>query len=215
MRSHLPAHPIRDKAPGDTMPTAHGQAVDYERMKSAVREILLAIGEDPDREGLRETPARVARSFAELTAGIRMDPRSFLKTVFCEKYNQVVLLRSIPFHSLCEHHLLPFTGHAHVAYLPHGRVVGLSKIARLVEGFALRLQLQERLTDQIADAIMEQLRPRGAICILEATHACMTIRGVRKPGSKMITSAIRGIFQKNHASRSEALALIYGTSGLQ
>ncbi len=215
MRSHLPAHPIRDKSPVDAMPTAYGQAVDYERIKSAVREILLAIGEDPNREGLRETPARVARSFAELTAGNRMDPRSFLKTVFCEKYNQVVLLRSIPFHSLCEHHLLPFTGHAHVAYLPHGRVVGLSKIARLVEGFALRLQLQERLTDQIADAIMEELRPRGTICILEATHACMTIRGVRKPGSKMITSAIRGIFQKNHASRSEALALIYGTSGLQ
>jgi len=215
MRSHLPAPRVHDKVHYDAIPKGHGQAVDYERIKGAVREILLAIGEDPDREGLRATPGRVARSFAELTAGIRMDPRSYLKTVFREKYNQVVLLRSIPFHSLCEHHLLPFTGHAHVAYLPHGRVVGLSKIARLVEGFALRLQLQERLTDQIADAIMEELRPRGAICILEATHACMTIRGVHKPGSKMITSAIRGIFQTHHASRSEAMALIYGTSGLQ
>ena len=207
------SHPISRGHNGRAPATAG--SVDLQRIERAVREILLAIGEDPDREGLRKTPSRVARSYAELTAGLRTDPRVFLRTVFQEKYNQVVLLRNIPFHSMCEHHLLPFTGHAHVAYLPHGRVLGLSKIARLVEAFALRPQLQERLTDQVADAIMEGLRPRGAVCVIEATHACMTIRGVKKPGSTMVTSAIRGVFQKNQASRGEVLALIYGASGLR
>lgn len=186
--------------------------VDLPRIERAVREILLAVGEDPDREGLRKTPNRVARSYAELTAGLQVDPRDYLETVFKNGYNQVVLLRNIPFHSMCEHHLLPFTGHAHVAYLPDGKVLGLSKIARLVDGFALRPQLQERLTDQIADALMDGLQPRGAVCVVEATHNCMTIRGIKKQGASMVTSAIRGVFQSDAASRGEVLALIYGTA---
>ncbi len=189
-------------------------SVDLPRIERAVREILLAIGEDPEREGLRMTPQRVARAYQELTAGLRLDPRSLLRTVFHEKYNQIVLLRNIPFHSLCEHHLLPFVGHAHVAYLPDRRVVGLSKLARVVDAFALRPQVQERLTDQIADAITDELRPLGTVCVLEASHTCMTIRGVRKPGSSMVTSAIRGIFVRNQATRSEVLNLIYGTAAV-
>lgn len=157
------------------------------------------------------TPSRVARAYAELTAGLRLDPRSFLRTVFHEKYNQIVLLRNIPFHSLCEHHLLPFVGHAHVAYLPDRRVVGLSKLARVVDAFALRPQVQERLTDQIADAIMDELRPLGTVCVLEASHTCMTIRGIRKPDSSMVTSAIRGVFLRNQATRNEVLNLIHGS----
>jgi GTP cyclohydrolase I len=188
--------------------------VDLPRIERAVREILVAIGEDPDREGLRKTPNRVARSYAELMAGLRVDPRVFLRTVFKDKYNQVVLLRNIPFHSVCEHHLLPFTGHAHVAYLPAGKVLGLSKIARLVDAFARRPQLQERLTDQITDALMEGLQPLGAMCVVEATHNCMTMRGIKKQGSTMVTSAIRGVFQTDPASRAEVLALIHGTSRL-
>ena len=188
--------------------------VDLPRIERAVREILIAIGEDPDREGLRKTPNRVARSYAELMAGLRIDPRVYLRTVFKNGYNQVVLLRNIPFHSMCEHHLLPFTGHAHVAYLPDGKVLGLSKIARLVDTFARRLQIQERLTDQIADALMDGLQPLGAVCVVDATHNCMTTRGVKKEGSTMVTSAIRGIFQTDAASRGEALALIYGTARL-
>src|SRR6185312_4009573 len=155
--------------------------VDLPRIARAVREIMVAIGEDPRREGLRRTPERIARAYAELTAGLHTDPGRHLRTVFHEKYDQIVLLRNIPFHSICEHHFLPFVGHAHVAYLPHNRVVGLSKLARVVEGFALRPQVQERLTDQIADAIMEGLRPLGTICVIEASHTCMTIRGVHKP----------------------------------
>jgi GTP cyclohydrolase I len=192
----------------------HETEVDIPRIERAVREIMIAIGEDPDREGLRKTPNRIARAYAELTAGLRMDPRDYLRTVFHEKYNQIVLLRNIPFHSICEHHFLPFVGHAHVAYLPDKRVVGLSKLARVVEAYALRPQVQERLTDQIADAIMEGLKPLGAICVLEASHTCMTIRGVRKPGSAMVTSAIRGIFVRNHATRDEVFNLIYGSANL-
>ena len=188
--------------------------VDLLRIERAVREILIAVGEDPDREGLRKTPNRVARSYGELMAGLRIDPQVYLRTVFNYGYDQVVLLRNIPFHSMCEHHLLPFTGHAHVAYLPDGKVLGLSKIARLVDAFALRPQLQERLTDQIADAIMEGLQPRGAVCVVEAAHNCMTIRGIKKQGSTMVTSAIRGIFQSDPARRSEVFALIHGTSRL-
>lgn len=198
-----------------TLPTKGDKpGVDLPRIERAVREILIAVGEDPDREGLRKTPNRVARSYAERMAGLCVDPRVFLRTVFEEGYNQVVLLRNIPFHSMCEHHLLPFTGHAHVAYLPDGKVLGLSKIARLVDAFALRPQLQERLTDQIVDAIMDGLQPLGAVCVVEATHDCMTIRGIKKSGSMLVTSAIRGIFQRDHASRGEVLALIYGTSRL-
>src|SRR5947209_15848247 len=194
-----------DALPVD-MPPAN---VDLPRIEKAVREILLAVGENPDREGLLKTPARVARSYAELMAGLSEDPRQHLKTVFHERYDEVVLLRDIEFHSLCEHHLLPFTGRAHVAYLPDGKVVGLSKLARLVEGYARRPQVQERLTTQIADALMNELNPVGAACVIEATHTCMTIRGAKKPGSIMATSALRGIFKDNPASRAEILALMY------
>lgn len=184
--------------------------VDLVRIEKAVREILSAIGENPDREGLLKTPGRVARAYAELMAGLNEDPRLHLKTVFHEQYDEIVLLRGIEFHSLCEHHLLPFTGRAHVAYLPDGKVVGLSKLARLVEGYARRPQVQERLTTQIADALMEELSPLGAACVIEANHTCMTIRGVKKPGSIMVTSALRGIFKENPASRAEILSLMYG-----
>ena len=185
--------------------------IDQPRIQRAVREILLAIGEDPEREGLLKTPARVARAYAELMAGLQEDPKRHIKTVFVEDYDEIVLLRDIEFHSLCEHHLLPFTGVAHVAYLPSGKVVGLSKLARLVEGFARRPQVQERLTAQIADALMEELHPQGAACVIEATHTCMTLRGVKKHGSTMVTSALRGVFKDNPASRAEMLSLIHGT----
>src|SRR5215218_2237179 len=188
--------------------------VDIPRIERAVREILLAVGEDPDREGLLKTPSRVARAYAELMAGLTQDPREHLKTVFHERYDEVVLLRGIEFHSLCEHHLLPFTGRAHVAYLPDGKVVGLSKLARLVEGYARRPQVQERLTTQIADALMEELAPIGAACVIEAVHTCMTIRGAKKHGSTMVTSALRGIFKENAASRSEILSLIHSRDGV-
>jgi GTP cyclohydrolase I len=195
-----------DPRPTSYMPPAK---VDLSRIERAVREILIAVGENPDREGLLKTPNRVARSYAELMAGLQQDPKGHLKTVFHERYDEVVLLRDIEFHSLCEHHLLPFTGKAHVAYLPDGKVVGLSKLARLVEGFARRPQVQERLTTQIADALMEELSPIGAACVIEATHTCMTIRGAKKPGSIMVTSALRGLFKENPSSRAEVLALIY------
>jgi GTP cyclohydrolase I len=185
--------------------------VDVPRIERAVREILLAVGEDPDREGLLKTPNRVARAYGELMAGLQDDPRRHLKTVFHERYDEVVLLRDIEFHSLCEHHLLPFTGRAHLAYLPDGKVVGLSKLARLVEGFARRPQVQERLTTQIADALMEELSPVGVVVVLEASHTCMTIRGAAKPGSMMVTSALRGIFKDNASSRAEVMALIAGS----
>ena len=187
--------------------------VDLPRIQKAVREILLAIGENPDREGLLRTPNRVARAYAEMMAGLKINPRDHLKTVFHERYQEVVLLRDIEFNSLCEHHLLPFTGRAHVAYLPDGKVVGLSKLARLVDGYARRPQVQERLTTQIADALMEELQPVGAACVIEAVHTCMTIRGVKKHGSTMVTSELRGIFKKNPASRAEILSLMYGTAG--
>jgi GTP cyclohydrolase I len=198
---------------GELRPAALKPAkVDIERIERAVREILLAVGEDPEREGLLKTPNRVARAYGELLAGLQDDPRRHLKTVFNEQYDEVVLLRDIEFHSLCEHHLLPFTGRAHVAYLPAGKVVGLSKLARLVEGFARRPQVQERLTTQIADALMEELNPVGAACVIEASHTCMTIRGAAKPGSMMVTSALRGIFKENPSSRAEVLALIRGSN---
>ena len=199
-----------DDASDDT-PGIAGE-VDVPRIEKAVREILFAVGENPDREGLAKTPNRVARAYSELMAGLRDDPRKHLRTVFHERYEEVVLLRDIEFHSLCEHHLLPFTGRAHVAYLPDGRVVGLSKLARLVEGYARRPQVQERLTTQIADALMEELNPIGAACVIEATHTCMTIRGVKKHGSTMVTSELRGIFKENPSSRAEILALMYGSA---
>jgi GTP cyclohydrolase I len=199
-----------DDDPADPTPAEMASAgVDVPRIERAVREILLAVGENPDREGLLKTPNRVARAYGELMAGLKENPRLHLKTVFHERYDEVVLLRDIQFHSLCEHHLLPFTGRAHVAYLPDGKVVGLSKLARLVEGFARRPQVQERLTTQIADALMEELNPIGAACVIEATHTCMTIRGAKKPGSVMVTSALRGLFKENPSSRNEILTLMY------
>src|SRR5438876_3523384 len=195
-----------DPVPSASLPDAE---VDIPRIERAVREILLAVGEDPDREGLLKTPNRVARAYGELMAGLREDPKQHLKTVFTERYDEVVMLRDIEFHSLCEHHLLPFTGKAHVAYLPGGKVVGLSKLARLVEGYARRPQVQERLTTQIADALMEELNPVGAACVIEATHTCMTIRGAKKHGSVMVTSALRGIFKESPSSRAEVLSLMY------
>jgi len=198
----------------DALPPEMPEArVDVPRIERAVREILLAVGEDPDREGLLKTPNRVARSYAELMAGLRQEPRKHLRTVFTERYDEVVMLRDIQFHSLCEHHLLPFTGRAHVAYLPDGKVVGLSKLARLVEGYARRPQVQERLTTQIADALMDELSPIGSACVIEATHTCMTIRGAKKHGSVMVTSALRGIFKENPASRAEILSLLHARNG--
>jgi GTP cyclohydrolase I len=189
-------------------PPGRESDIDMARIERAVREILIAVGEDPQREGLLQTPARVARAYGELMSGLREDPRVHLRTVFRERYDEIVLLRDIEFHSLCEHHLLPFTGRAHVAYLPDGKVVGLSKLARLVDGYARRPQVQERLTTEIADALMEELNAVGAAVVIEAVHTCMTIRGVRKPGSVMVTSALRGIFKDNPSSRAEVLALI-------
>ncbi|MBV8780595.1 MAG: GTP cyclohydrolase I FolE [Phycisphaerae bacterium] len=191
------------------MSDSHRMDIDLARIEKAVREILFAIGENPDREGLHKTPHRVAKAYGEMTLGLREDPRHHLKTIFHEQYDEVVLLRDIQFHSICEHHLLPFTGRAHVAYLPAGKVVGLSKLARLVEGYARRPQVQERLTTQIADALMEELSPAGAACVIEATHTCMTLRGVKKHGSVMVTSALRGIFKDNPPSRAEILTLMY------
>jgi GTP cyclohydrolase I len=183
--------------------------IDMERIRKAVEEILLAVGEDVHREGLLKTPERVARMYTELLGGTLEDPSVHLKSVFTEKYDEIVLLRDIPFYSVCEHHLLPFIGKAHVAYLPTGKVLGVSKIARIVDSFAHRLQAQERLTGQIADFLMTNLRPQGVAVVLQASHSCMTIRGIRKPGSEMVTSALRGIFKRDARSRAEVLHLMH------
>jgi GTP cyclohydrolase I len=183
--------------------------IDTQRIEKAVREILEAIGEDVEREGLRDTPARVARMYGELLAGMREDPDIYLQKVFHEDYDEIVLLRDIPFYSVCEHHMLPFIGQAHVAYLPKGRVLGVSKLARIVECFSRRLQCQERLTGQIADIIMDRLKPMGTAVVLEASHSCMTIRGIKKPGSVMVTSALRGIFRRDPRSRNEIISLLH------
>lgn len=204
--------PLAGSCSDDDDALAFPPAVDIPRIEKAVREILLAVGEDPDREGLKKTPNRVARAYGEILSGLRENPATHLATVFTETYDEVVLLRDIPFHSLCEHHLLPFTGKAHVAYLPDGKVVGLSKLARLVEGFARRPQVQERLTTQIADALMNELQAMGAAVVIEAVHTCMTIRGAKKTGATMVTSALRGIFRENPSSRQEILSLMYGGS---
>jgi GTP cyclohydrolase IA len=187
--------------------------VDHERIRNAVREILTAVGEDPDREGLRDTPARVARMYAELFAGLCRDPAEVLQKTFTVEHDEMVLMRDIEFSSMCEHHLLPFMGKAHVAYLPNGKVVGLSKLARVVELVARRPQVQERMTEEVADLVMNELGARGSAVILEATHTCMTIRGVRKPGSVCITSAVRGIFRENPKTRNEFLSLVSGRVG--
>lgn len=184
------------------------QGVDGARIERAVKEILLAIGEDPDREGLRDTPARVARAYKFLFAGLGEDPARHLNVGFQEGHREMVLVRDIPLASVCEHHLLPFVGRAHVGYIPNERVAGLSKLARVVEGYARRPQLQERLTAQIADALHKELDARGAIVVVEADHLCMTMRGVQKPGSMTLTSAVRGIYAQDARTRQEALSLI-------
>ncbi len=182
--------------------------VDLPAIEKAVRVILAAVGEDPDREGLLETPARVARMYAEMFAGLKSDPGRHLAKVFTEDYDEIVLVRDISFCSMCEHHLLPFTGKAHIAYLPSGKVVGLSKLARVVEEVARRPQVQERLTQTVADLIETRLSARGVAVVVESTHSCMTMRGVRKPGSLCLTSAMRGAFRDDPKSRAEVLGLI-------
>jgi GTP cyclohydrolase I len=183
---------------------------DQARAEAAVRELLLAVGEDPERQGLKETPARVARAFQEIFAGLYEDPDAVLETTFDEHHEELILVKSIPMYSTCEHHLVSFHGVAHVGYIPgtDGRVTGLSKLARVVDLYAKRPQVQERLTSQVADAVMLKLKPRGVIVVIEAEHLCMAMRGVRKPGATTTTSAVRGLFKTNDASRAEALELI-------
>ncbi len=184
--------------------------IDSARAAAAVRELLIAVGEDPDRPGLRDTPARVARAYAETFAGIWQDPAEILATVFDEDHDELVLVKDIPMYSTCEHHLVPFHGAAHVGYIPgeDGRVTGLSKLARLVDVYARRPQVQERMTRQIADALVEGLKPQGVLVVVEAEHLCMAMRGIRKPGSTTVTSAVRGIFRDNPATRNEAMSLV-------
>lgn len=191
-------------------PGADSTGIDLPRIEAAVREILLAIGEDPNRPGLEETPARVACMYAELFSGLHTDPARHLKKTFTENYDELVLVRDIPFNSICEHHLLPFMGVAHVGYLPRNEVAGLSKLARVVDDISRRPQVQERMTHQIADLMHNELDAKGVVVVLEATHTCMTIRGVCKPGCLTITSAVRGLFKTNQSSRAEAMALING-----
>lgn len=184
--------------------------IDLDRIAHAVREILSAIGEDPDRDGLLDTPQRVARMYAEICSGIHQNPASHLEKTFEVSHDEIIVVRDIPFYSICEHHLIPFFGKAHVAYLPKpgGRITGLSKLARLVDGFARRPQVQERLTGEIADAIDQKLDPRGTAVVIEAEHLCMSMRGIRKPGAQTVTSSMRGLFRENPASREEVLGLI-------
>ncbi len=184
--------------------------VDVDRIARAVREILEAVGEDPDRDGLLRTPARVAEMYAEVLSGLHEDPAAHLSVTFEANHDEMVMVKDIPIYSLCEHHLVPFHGHAHVAYIPgkDGRITGLSKLARLCDGFARRPQVQERLTTQVADALVDALDPRGVLVVMEAEHLCMGMRGVKKPGSITVTSAVRGIFKENPSTRAEAMGLI-------
>ncbi len=195
---------------GPLLPANGNLPVDEARIARAVREILAAVGENPDREGLKETPARVARMYSEMFSGLHEDPRVHLQKFFTEQYDEVVLVRDISFNSMCEHHMLPFMGLAHIGYMPNGRVIGLSKLARVVEVVARRPQVQERMTETIANLLVEELEAKGVAVVIEATHTCMTIRGIRKPGSLCVTSAMKGIFRSNLSSRSEMMKLIYG-----
>ncbi|PPK63557.1 GTP cyclohydrolase I FolE [Actinokineospora auranticolor] len=199
----------RNGAGTDTVPAS---AFDRDRAERAVRELLLACGEDPDREGLLETPARVARAYAELFAGLYTEPDAVLDKTFDESHGELVLVTDIPMYSTCEHHLVPFHGVAHVGYIPNeqGRVTGLSKLARLVDLYAKRPQVQERLTSQIADALVRKLEPRGVVVVIEAEHLCMSMRGIRKPGARTTTSALRGLHKTSPSTRAEALQLING-----
>lgn len=191
--------------------TTPDRTFDLDRIRRAVREILLAVGEDPDREGLLETPDRVARMYAEVFQGLNQDPRIHLKKLFTQRCDEMVLIRDIRLVSFCEHHLLPVIGQAHVAYIPNGKVVGLSKIPRVIDVLSKRPQLQERLTEQVADLLMKELNARGVAVVIEASHSCMTIRGVQKPDSSFVTSAVRGGFKENPATRSEVMSLIFGS----
>src|SRR4051812_29849803 len=214
-----PAHTTADRARdlgsiagelSDANGAPQAAQIDLPRIERAVREILAAVGEDPAREGLRETPARVARMYAELFSGLHDEPKVHLRKFFTEKYDEMVLVRDISFNSMCEHHLLPFTGVAHIGYVPNGKVVGLSKLARVVESVSHRPQVQERMTEEIANLLIHELDVKGVAVVIEASHSCMTIRGVRKPGSMCVTSAMKGIFRANLSSRSEVMTLIYG-----
>jgi GTP cyclohydrolase I len=182
--------------------------IDQEKIAAGVRMILEGLGEDLEREGLRGTAERVARMYTELLQGSHEDPRAYLKVVFDEQHDEMVVVRDVPFSSLCEHHMLPFHGRVHAAYIPQGKVVGLSKIPRVIEAFARRLQVQERMTSQIADLLMEELEAHGVGVVVEASHTCMTMRGIKKPGALMVTSAMRGTFKTNQATRSEFLSLV-------
>ena len=197
---------MTDESPLNT----NGFALDHERVKAAVTELLQAVGEDPAREGLLDTPRRIAEMYAEIFSGMAIDPADYLKVGFEVAHDEMVILRNIPFYSMCEHHFLPFHGEAHVGYVPDGRIVGISKLARVVEGFARRPQIQEQLTSQVAETIMETLKPDGVAVVIEAEHLCMTMRGVRKPGSRMVTSAMRGDFRASSVTRAEFLSLVHG-----
>lgn len=186
------------------------QKVDKAKIEKAVRMLLEAIGENPSRDGLKLTPSRVARMYEEIFGKGDIDPSRALSTTFDEEHHEVVLVKDIPFYSMCEHHLMPFFGRAHVAYIPDGKIVGISKLARVVESFARRPQVQERMTSQVADIIVEKLKPKGVAVIIEGVHTCMTMRGVKKPGSSVVTSAMRGAFRDNITTRTEIMSLIYG-----
>lgn len=189
-------------------PAGRSSPVDLARIERAVREILIAVGEDADREGIRETPRRVARMYAELFSGLHDDPERYLSTTFNEDHHELVILRDIAFNSMCEHHLMPFEGKAHIAYIPGGRIIGLSKLARLVDVFSRRPQVQERLTSQIADLLSDRVHVNGCAVVIEAVHTCMTCRGVRKPDAVMVTSAVRGVIRTSQATRNETMALL-------
>ena len=196
------------------MSQQNGQStIDKVRAKAAVIELLLALGEDPQREGLLDTPRRIVDMYQEILGGMYIDPTTYLKVGFEVAHDEMVILRNIPFYSMCEHHFLPFHGQAHVGYVPDGRVVGISKLARVVEGFARRPQIQEVLTAQIAEAIMASLKPDGVAVVIEAEHLCMTMRGVQKPGSRLVTSAMRGQFRKSDVTRAEFLSLVHSHGG--
>jgi GTP cyclohydrolase I len=183
--------------------------INQKKIEKAIREILVAIGEDPDRHGIKDTPRRVARMYAELFAGLHKDPGKEATVFHEEDHEEMIMVKNIPFYSMCEHHLVPFIGKAHVVYIPtRGRVTGLSKLVRVIEGFARRPQVQERLTSQIADCLMQRLKPQGVMVVIEAEHLCMSMRGVKKPGAITATSAVRGVLQKNAKTRAEALSLI-------
>jgi GTP cyclohydrolase I len=197
---------------GDAERETQPRSVDLPRIESAVREILAAIGEDPDRDGLVETPRRVARMYEDIFSGLGADPGEHLSVVFEADHDEMVMVKDIPVYSVCEHHLVPWFGRAHVAYIPNddGRITGLSKLARLVDGFSKRPQVQERLTTQVADKIESVLAPRGVLVVVEAEHLCMSMRGVRKPGTTTVTSAVRGLMRDSAAARSEAMSFIHG-----